>query len=250
METISNKFTLEELATIIGHGQQLVSHGYFTGFNLIKSENPLPEESIIIHFLHDSDLHLEYIKRKLTMPFVILPRTAFYLFDPKYFDKPGFDIEYKDATFYDDRFIPSPLDAAKATKKSFIVSHDELDLLIPLHRDSLEAITSTLRQADAEGPRPFIDPFIIIKSLTELLDITGFVNHRPYVCIRRTNEEFYTILPDEMYAEELRKYLKKTCKDLHAGAFGEHSVAFEISQINWEALQYILNRIKPLMPLE
>ena len=60
----------------------------------------------------------------------------------------------------------------------------------------------------------------------------------------------YTILPDERYTEELRRYLKRICEDLHVGTLGEHSFAFEISQINQEALQYILNRTKPLTPLE
>ncbi|MBI4155108.1 hypothetical protein HY498_03415 [Candidatus Woesearchaeota archaeon] len=52
-------FTMEEFKQVIRRAKELIKRGYFTGINLIQSTKPLPESSIIIHFLHDSKRHIK-----------------------------------------------------------------------------------------------------------------------------------------------------------------------------------------------
>ena len=61
----SNHFAKEELKEIIDHSFKLMSCGYFSGLNLLKSKRRLPVQSIIVHFLHDDKKHIDFVRKNL-----------------------------------------------------------------------------------------------------------------------------------------------------------------------------------------
>lgn len=244
-------FTKEELKEVLDQSMKLFVHGYFTGVNFIHSEDPLPKETIIVHFLHNSKEHIKEIKDKLKAKALVLPRNAFYFLDPKYFEKLTFDEDYKNSTFFDEDLSEISIELAKRKREGISVANKELDLFIPLNAQSLDETIELIKREDAESPVKWEDPVIIVKSATKIKTIPGFVNNKDYVSLERDCEEIYTILPDKKRSQALKKYYKKLCKEKpKIGELDLNSLVFNVSQVNREFLDYILGQIKPLKTLE
>src|SRR3989344_51797 len=170
-------FTEKQREAFLKKGIKLLLNNYFSGLNLISSEQPLPTESIVIHFLHDSERHLDKVVQGLKIPYQIVPRRAFYHFDPKYSEKEEFRTEYKDAKFYNEEFNRVSIDDVINHKyNTLIVENNELDLIIPSQQDNIAATISSVQKSDLEGPFRWLDPVIIIKTKQEVPLIHGFNN--------------------------------------------------------------------------
>ena len=213
LEDITKGFSKEEFTEILKHATRLCSHGYFTGVNFIKSEIPLPKESVIVHFLQNSKKHLEVVQNKIKIKTIILPRNTFYFLDPKYFEKPSFDEDYKNSKFFDETFSEVSSAKAKEKKEGISVEVQEFDLLIPLNVSNLEETIKILKEADEEQLTQWMDPVVIVKSKNKLMTLPGFVNDKTYVSLERDCEEIYAILHDKEHSEALEKYYQKLCKN-------------------------------------
>ena len=247
----SRDFSEEEYGTILRKGIELIQHGYFTGVNFIQSSNPLPKESIVIHYLHDSQRHIDYLRPKLFGSSSVVPRFTYYAFDTKYFDKLEFDKKYINALFFDENFNRISIKNAKIKRKNIFIGNLELDLLLQLNTVSLEDIVKNIISSNKLDLERWIDPVIIIRTKTTLPTLSGFVNSKYFVGLGRTNEEFYTILTDEIRARALMTYLNRLCKsNLKIGELNEKSIVFEVSQINEVFYNYMLDNIKKLRFLE
>lgn len=246
----TSKFSKQESKEILKRARRIVYSGYSTGFNYIWSRQKLPREGIVIHFLQDSGHHIHYVRSKLAVPSLVVPRIAFYLFDPSYFDKSGFEDEYRKAEFYDSEFHKISLRRAKRVRRKITISNRELDLMVPLTHESLEKTVETLQKADKTGPKTWRDPFVIIRlGRRNIGNLPGFVSSTYYVNIRREREEFYTLVPSKRRSLALRRYVKRLCERVHVGELDENSVVFEPSQINKEAFDYMARQIRPLRQL-
>ncbi len=242
----SKEFSNDELESILGQAVRLTQRGYFTGMNFVAADQPLPTSSIVIHFLHDSAQQIEHVQKASGVSGLVIPRFSIYRMDPKYFDKPEFREEYKDATFYDRYFKPTSMQEAIIQKQDVIVAHPELDLLVPLHAENLEKTVTVLCGADTIGPAPWEDPVVIIRSTAKLLSLSGFVPDLHFAAITGVNEEFYTVLADEQRFKGLQKYLKLTCAQGHCpGKLNEGAIVFSPSQVNHEFFSYMLKNLKP-----
>ena len=74
--SLSN-FTSEEFDTIIKNTKNLLAKEYIIGINFIQSKKPLPTSSIIIHFLHDNEEHIDNVSKKIKIKHFIVPRLAY-----------------------------------------------------------------------------------------------------------------------------------------------------------------------------
>jgi len=243
----SREFNHETFIKIIRRGTLLISHGYFTGINFIQSEEPLPQESIIVHFLHKLPSHIDHVRSRLSSPSLVIPRWTFYQLRPGYFDKTTFDEEYKEALFFDESFNPLEREVAKSVKLGITVANQELDLLVPLEEASLQTIVEAIQEADATGPHQWQDPVIIVRSAQTLLPLPGFVPPGAYASLKRVREEFYTILLDQEHRAAFDSYLKRSHRTSPTAA--HEDVAFEPCQVNLEFLEYMSRIIMPLSPL-
>ncbi len=105
-------FSHEEFSQVIEKSTELIRRGYFTGINFLQSESNLPQNSVIIHFLHDSKNHLDEIKPYIGLDHLIVPRFTCYLVDPEYFAKPNFREEYTNTIFFDSNFNDISIEGA------------------------------------------------------------------------------------------------------------------------------------------
>lgn len=245
----SNEFSDIEFREIFVHANKLFNNGYFTGINFIKSNEKLPDESIIVHFLHYNRSHLEKIVREVNLPYQITPRFTFYAFDAKYIkSKPNFKEDYKNSIFYDEYFNIVPIeDVIKKEYRKLKVTHEELDLILPCQNIPLIDVILDIQEANKEGPFPWDDPVIIIKTKQLIETVPNFKNNTHYVSITRHKEEFYTIVNEDFIVKSLKKYIKNLCKKVKIGNLNENSIKFNLSQINIEFYDYI---VKNLMPFE
>lgn len=147
----SNEFSHEEIRAILNQTMRLTQRGYFTGMNFVCAEQPLPSSAIVVHFLHDSAQHIDHTKKISGVSGMVVPRQSIYRMDPKYFEKPDFREEYKNALFYDAQFRQITLEDALQLKQQVTVAHPELDLLVPLLAENLEKTVTAICHADEKG---------------------------------------------------------------------------------------------------
>ncbi|MBW2997395.1 hypothetical protein KY349_03590 [Candidatus Woesearchaeota archaeon] len=231
-------FSEEEFQGVVNHSVRLIDRGYITGFNLISSQEELPQAYILIHFLHDNRKHARFIGEMTGVEHDILRRRTFYLLSAEYVQKPNFEQEYEKATFYDSEGKAIDIKDIEPEKGQIIVQNEELDLLIPISEETgLARLVSDIKTADEEGPEPWIDPVIIICP-SSITSIQGF-SDMDYVSISRTNEEFYTLVSDKRRLNALKKYLKRVCKKNPVGKIKHSDVVIRASQINNEFVRYI-----------
>ena len=248
MREMQSDFDVEDLQEIRKHAHNLISRGYFTGFNIVRSNSTLPSAAIVLHFLHDNQAQIDYViqNTKLT-DFQILPRETAYLFDLVYAKKPGFEKEYANAQFIgpDGRFIP--ISEIKNQKIAPLVIANELDLIAPLNAQTLEKTIEDLESIKKTGPDPWIHPVIIIKSLTPCKSVPGFIEQVKYVCVSKDKDEAYTLVENEK-CSHLRKYVDKfiCIKDL--GKSRPNVVVFHPSQVNKEFFEYMLANAREFLP--
>ncbi len=244
----SKEFSKAELKAILSHVSRLAQRGYFTGINFISSEQPLPSSAILVHFLQDSEKQIDYVRSASGVSGIMVPRVAIYRVDPKYFDKPEFREEYKNAVFFDEQSKPMNIEDAISKKKGVIVEHPEFDLLVPLLAETLEKTVLTICEANKNGPAPWVDPAIIIHSTNNLPIIPGFHANLHFTAVLGVKEAFYTVLTDEQRLQSLKRYLKSICtKDGCPGKLTENTIAFFPSQINKEFLDYMIKNLEPFV---
>jgi hypothetical protein len=227
-------------------GQDLIRRGYFTGMNFIRSDVQIPNNALIVHFLHDSREHLDFMIQKLERECLVLPRLTCYETVPAYFSKPGFKDEYRDALFFDSNMVPISIEQAIRAPEGAVVLRQELDLIVPLDEDTLRDSVTSLREADELGPRTWVDPVFIVRNRKRIVNLDGFVE-RQFVSIARENEEIYTVLGDRNRTKALERYLDKLCSDEKIGTLARSDVVFRPSQVNEEFAKYILNAQKELL---
>ena len=239
-------FTMEEFKQVIRRAKDLIKKGYFTGINLIQSTKPLPESSIIIHFLHDSKKHIKSIESKINLYHEVIPRFTCYCASPKYFRKLNFKEEYKNSIFLDSDFNIIPMREAIKDPKDKIILNEELDLIIPIDTNkSLEEIVRNLRKSDKEGSETWEDPVIIIKTEFKIRKIPRFL-HKYFVSLIRNREEFYSVLSDKQRVNALERYVNNLCQRTKVGTIKRSDIVFYPSQINEEFMRYLLELQRPL----
>ncbi len=236
----SREFSNEEFMEILRQGRRLLFRGYFTGINFIQSEEPLPAESILIHFLHGRHTQIDYVRSHLSLPSLVVPRFTFYRLRSEYFDKSGFSEEYQNAIFFDSNMSRITIDAARGLRSGITTGNLELDLLVPLDLSSLEATVRDILQANEGGPWPWSDPVIIVRSRDDLPSVSGFVKPGPYISIRRTFEEFYVVAPDNRRGRFVQHFARKVLMNNTTTILSDQSVVFEPCQVNPEFLAYML----------
>ncbi|MBW2974006.1 hypothetical protein KY346_06490 [Candidatus Woesearchaeota archaeon] len=237
----TKEFQEDEFRQVIERSKELIARGYFTGINFLQSEEPLPTNSIIVHFLHDSKQHLDEIISTVPAARLVVPRFTCYMLDPKYFQKPNFAEEYKDAVFFDSNFKIITVEDAIANPLGTTVLNRELDLIVPLHdsKDLYDTVHA-LQEADEEGPYQWIDPVLIVKTKTPVTALEGFVD-KQYVSIAKEREEFYSILTDEERTDALSKYLDKLCAATKIGTLQRSDIVFNTSQVNEKFADFLVN---------
>ena len=245
-------FTKKQRDALLKKGVTMLLHNYFSGLNLVSSEHLLPTESILIHFLHDSQRHLDGIVGELTMPYLVVPRRTFYVIDQKYVRKSDFADEYKNATFFDNAFQVVSIDElAYRRYEKLIVENEELDLIIPASAASLPEMVSRIQQLDKAGESRWFDPVIIIKTEQAIPLIPGFDGEAVYLSIAKEREELYTIVRGDARIRAVKAYLTEACTMRKAR---ETSVtchaAWYNSQINKEFASYMAKMLDPLEMLE
>ena len=217
---------------------RLIEYGYITGFNLISSKEELPQAYVLIHFLHDNKNHARFIGERTGAEHDILRRRTFYLLSSEYVQKPNFEQEYEQATFYDSEGKAIDIKDIESQKGQIIVQNEELDLIIPISEETgLARLVNDIKTADEEEPEPWIDPVIIICPST-VSRIQGFSDMN-YVSISRTHEEFYTLISDKRRLSALKKYLNRVCKENPVGKIKHSDVVIRASQINNEFVRYV-----------
>ncbi len=184
----SKEFSNVEVESILGQVSRLAQRGYFTGINFIASEQPLPSSAILVHFLQDSERQIDYVINESGISGIVVSRIAIYRVDPKYFGKPEFRDEYKNAVFFDEQSKQITIEDAISKKKGVIVEHPEFDLLVPLLAENLEKTVLTICDANKKGPVPWIDPAIIIHSTNNLPVIPGFSPNSHFTAVSGVNE--------------------------------------------------------------
>ena len=256
---MNREYFNEEEKKIIGNiAALLMQNGYFTAFNFIESETPLPDNSIIIHYLQDSKEQIEYLKTKLIQKFSydekelsVVPRLTYYILDPKYVKKPRFKDEYKDAKFFDEKFDLVDIEEVIANPSNKVTCSEELDFLIPVESENdIGNLALFIKNIEKIGPEPWLDPAIIIRSKITHMRLEGFIR-KHYCSIRKTNAEFYSIIFDDKRKKMLEKYLSCVCNKVSAEqlSFGMNSVMFLRGDINKQLHDYMKRNIKDFKPL-
>ncbi|VVB81770.1 Uncharacterised protein [uncultured archaeon] len=243
-------FSAIDLQEIRRHAHNLITRGYFTGFNIVRSSKSLPSAAIMLHFLHDAQDQIDYITRTSGLVgFQVLPRETAYLFDLIYAKKKDFEKEYKNAVFIGTDGSQIPLSEVGNQKTAPLVVSDELDLMATLDVQTLEQIVMKLESANRSGPQPWIHPVIIVKSVSPLDRIPGFVDRIKYVCISKNNEEAYALVEDDKCLS-LQKYVDKFVCVQDLGKTRSNIVVFHPSQINQKFFEYMLSNARTFLPTQ
>lgn len=234
-----SEFTNEEFNQIIKTSKDLIRRKYIAGINFLQSDTSLPQASIIIHFLHDSEKHIKEIESGIGEPHLVVPRYTYYTARPKYFLKPNFKEEYKNALFFNSEFRQISIEDAIRNPYGVTISNNELDLIIPLSNElRLPRFIKRLQNQDRKGPEPWIDPVIIVKSEDKLKTLENFV-YKHFVSISRSKEEFYSVLTDGKRIKSLERYLDNVCNRSKIGKLRRSDIVFNLSHINEEFANYL-----------
>lgn len=240
------RFSDEETKEVVKNALGLMRKGFITGINLIKADKALPTTSVIIHYLQDSNKHLDFvieeIKKFGVKDKLIVPRFTYYFLDEDYTEKEDFLDEYKNAKFLDEKNLSSKnINEVIQNPKDTIIETTELDLIIPAEKDNIQSLVSKIQQADKIGPKKWMDPVIIVKGNASFPVAPGFVS-KDYMSLGRENEEFYSIVVDKRKKRILKKKIDKICEKIRFEAktsLGENSIVYVPSQINSEFERYI-----------
>lgn len=232
------EFSQEEFNLILQRSQKLIRKGYFTGVNFLQSENVLPRERIIIHFLHNSRRHIEDMLAKGSFSGEIVPRHSFYKTRPEYFQHGAMKMKYSEALFFNPRGKQISAEQALVSQEEIYTLNPELDLLIPFSQEEgLEDLVGKIQKADDTGILPWIDPVLILRS-----DFSLFLPHlheRTCVSLSKEKEEFYIVLPTIEKKKALVKYLKRLCHQRQLGNVRYTDIVFSSSFINKEFAEYL-----------
>ncbi len=243
-------FSATDLQEIMRHAHNLITRGYFTGFNIVRSPKSMPSAAIMLHFLHDAQDQIDYVTRNSGLvDFQVLPRETAYLFDLVYEKKKDFEKEYETAVFIGIDGSQIPLSEVRNQKTAPLVVSNELDLMAPLDVQTLEQIVMNLESANKSGPQPWIHPVIIVKSISPLDRIPGFVDKVKYVCVSKNNEEAYALVEDDKCLL-LQKYVDKFVCVQDLGKTRSNIVVFHPSQINQRFFEYMLANARTFLPAQ
>lgn len=243
-----DRFVEADLQEIRRHAHDLISRGYFTGFNIVRSHESLPSAVIMLHFLHDSQEQINHVARNSGLiDFKVLPRETAYLFDLVYAKKKDFEKEYEKAVFVGPGGVQIPLSDVKNQQIEPLVITNELDLIAPLSAQTLEQIVKNLEAANKSGPQPWIHPVIIVKSTAPLDKIPGFVDKVKYVCVSKDMEEAYTLVEEDKCLP-LQRYVDRFVCVNDLGKVRPNVVVFHPSQINKEFFEYMLTNARDFLP--
>ncbi|MBI5797884.1 hypothetical protein HZA98_03190 [Candidatus Woesearchaeota archaeon] len=232
------EFSQEEFELILGRSQELIRKGYFTGINFLQSEKLLPQEHIIIHFLHNSRLHIDDMLSKVPFHGEIIPRYSFYKTKPEYFQRGGMKEKYSEALFFNQKGELISTENTLASTEEIYTLNPELDLLIPLSpNENLESLVREIQHVDNIGIAPWIDPVIIIRPESSLA-LPDFVE-RTCISLTKDKEEFYTILPTLKKKKAVVKYLKRLCRQTTIGSLRYTDIVLTPSHINKSFAKYL-----------
>lgn len=235
----TSDFNVDEFNQIIERSKELIKRGYFSGINFLQSDKVLPQTSIMVHFLHDSERHIQGIVPYINVEHIVVPRFTFYSIRLEYVNKPNFREEYSSAIFFDSEFKVITIDEAIKNPYNITVSAKELDLVIPLSDEiSLSDLVDNIRKADRKGVEAWIDPVIIIKTKTPLNVLKQFVD-KYFVSLAKEKEEFYSVLTDKARVESLERYLDNLCKRTQIGRLRRSDIVFSPCHINQEFMRYL-----------
>lgn len=244
------EFTNDEFSQVIQQSRELIRRGYISGINFLQSDTKLPKAYIVIHFLHDSERHLDEIESSIPTRHEIVPRFTYYILRPEYFRKPNFKEEYKDAIFFDPSLRVISIDEAIQNPEGITVSNKEFDLLVKLEeKGMLEETIRSLTLADRQGSYPWIDPVIIVTTENEI-EVPANFRDNQFVSITKKREGFYSIISDKIRGEALRKYLDKLCAKTNIGNLRRSDIVFSPSRINPEFEAYLRGIQNELLEVE
>ena len=112
-------------------------------------------------------------------------------------------------------------------------------MVIPLDEPGiLGSLIDNLMQANREGPNPWIDPAVIVRTERPLKILDKFVD-KHFVSLAREREEFYSVLIDRKKADVLEKYIDRLCEKTTIGRLKRSDVVFFPSQVNIEFARYL-----------
>ena len=238
-EIKTNYFSKNEYNYIMSIARDFIANKKITGVNLIQSENSLPQSAVIVHFLHDSKEHLDYFVKNINANYEILPRYTYYLSKPEYFKKPEFKGEYKKAIFLNSYFEIIPIEEAIAKPLGVTIVNNELDLIIPVKKPSnLTNLIDIIREGNENGPFPWLDPVLIVKT-EEVLKLKYNLNNTYFLSISREKEEFYTIINNKNMQMEIANFLENECKISCVGNLIVSDIVFKPSYVNKEFYKFI-----------
>jgi len=202
-------FSDDEFRQVIEMSKELIAKGYFSGINFIQSRCPLPQDSIIIHFLHDNLNYIEKMKNALRQDSYVLPRFTFYFIRREYFKKTDFLDEYKNALFFDSSLKEIDLGGVLEKNEDVMVANKELELLIPLGISSnIESILKRIQKIDYASLERWMDPVIILKTQTKYKKLENFFD-KFILTITRKNEGVYTVIAYEKRKAELKEHIQQ-----------------------------------------
>lgn len=231
------EFSQEEFDLVLQRSQELIRKSYFTGINFLQSEKALPQEHIMIHFLHNSKTYLEDILSHTSFLGEVIPRYSMYKTRPEYFTSQDFLEKYKNAIFIHEGKHVSLEDTLRI-KKNISVLNPEQDLVIPYkEKANLAEIVKKLQKIDRSSKGHWIDPVLIVRS-QDSLSIPDFAS-RDCVSLTKEKEEFYTLLSSIQKKKKLVRYLKKLCKEKPLGNLDYEDIVFSLSLVNNEFLRYL-----------
>ncbi|MDP3728042.1 MAG: hypothetical protein Q8R18_01170 [bacterium] len=231
------EFSQDEFDLVLQRSQELIRKGYFSGINFLQSENTLPREHIVIHFLHNSKTYLEGILSQTSFQGRVIPRYTMYKTRPEYFTSQDFLEKYKDAIFIHEGQHISLEDALRIQNKISVLNPEQ-DLVIPYEEKShLAEVVKKLQEVDRASKGRWIDPVLIVRS-QDSLSLTDFAS-QDCVSLTKEKEEFYTLLSSVQKKKKVIRYLKKLCKERPLGNLSYEDIVFSLSLVNSEFLRYL-----------
>lgn len=247
---MTSDFNQDEFQEVMEKSQELIKRGYVTGINFLQAQSKLPRSAVLVHFLHDSEQHLQAIESQIYESHLTVPRYTCYMLRPEYFKKPNFKEEYANAIFFNQEFKTISIENAIGSPTGISVFNRELDFMIPVcNIENLESLVQRIKNADRNSPDPWIDPVIIIKTEQPITAIPEFVD-KHYVSLARDKEEFYAILNDRMRANALEKYFGQLCQEPCTGNLRRSDIVFKPSQVNKEFADFLSSIQNELNALE
>jgi|GEM_PF-3717206 len=236
-------FNEREKRIVIANGLDLIKDGYVTGFNYLNSEKPLPDNALLIHYLHDSQIQIDYVKKEGGFSdddFRQVRRFTYYMLDPNWMKKPEFASEYSAAKFFDLFGNLKSLDDALKNPFDTFIESTEWDVIVPVSNADVSSVAQRIYDAERKGPLKWMTPAIIARGV-EVPELSGF-SRAHYASLARQNSEFYSLVVGNLRKSKLRRKLKTVCADLKNEAnvdLKKNSVLWLAGEINSEFGRYL-----------